>query len=125
FRYLVSGFLQIPVRSGLPSAVLGAGAVRFGFPLGRRGVFGSGTFTHCADAAPDMTRRIAIAAAFNFMALSARGFYGILATVASFVGGVKIGARAQARYSVDRDRFSARSAATSPSGVRELMVRRG
>ena len=39
-----SGFLQIPVRSGLPSAVFGAGAVRLGLPLGVRGVLGNGTF---------------------------------------------------------------------------------
>ena len=33
---------QIPERSGLPSAVLGAGAVRLGLPFGRRGTPGVG-----------------------------------------------------------------------------------
>src|SRR2546428_13560466 len=46
FKYLPSGFLQIPVRSGLPSRVLGAGAVRLGLPAAVRGMFGKGTFTH-------------------------------------------------------------------------------
>src|SRR5439155_15842197 len=48
-RYLPSGFLHRPVRSGLPSAVFGKGAERFGLPPGKRGVLGSGTFTHCAN----------------------------------------------------------------------------
>src|SRR5438094_974183 len=69
FRYLPSGFLQIPVRSGLPSGVFGTGAVRLGFPSGVRGVFGSGTFTH-------WRKRIAIAVAVKFI--------GIVATVAPF-----------------------------------------
>src|SRR5439155_1013431 len=40
---------QIPERSGLPSGVRGAGAVRFGFPSGIRGTPAVGYFSHCAD----------------------------------------------------------------------------
>src|ERR1051326_7239639 len=50
----------MPVRSGLPSGVLGAGAARFGLPSGVRGVFGSGTFTH-------WLKRITAAAAVRFI----------------------------------------------------------
>src|SRR5207253_7532685 len=59
-RYFPSGFLQRPERSGLPSGVLGAGAVRLGLPSGVRSVLGKGTFTHCV-------KRIAIAAAIAFI----------------------------------------------------------
>src|SRR6266850_889020 len=38
-----------PVRSGLPSAVRGAGAVRFGLPSAVRGMPGAGCFSHCAS----------------------------------------------------------------------------
>src|SRR5882762_8795255 len=65
-RYLPSGFLQIPVRSGLPSGVFGTGAVRLGFPSGVRGVFGSGTFTHWRT-------RIAIAVAVKFIGICGDG----------------------------------------------------
>src|SRR2546427_12162931 len=37
-----------PDRSGLPSAVRGAGAVRFGLPSAVRGMAGVGCVTHCA-----------------------------------------------------------------------------
>src|SRR5438128_6314185 len=37
-----------PERSGLPSAVRGAGAVRFGLASGVRGMPGVGYFSHCA-----------------------------------------------------------------------------
>src|SRR5438128_11421681 len=37
-----------PDRSGLPSAVRGAGAVRFGLPSAVRGMPGVGRSTHCA-----------------------------------------------------------------------------
>src|SRR4029453_15194118 len=46
-----------PVRSGLPSAVLGAGAETFGLPSAVRGVPGSGTWIHCACAAWDAPSR--------------------------------------------------------------------
>ena len=36
----------MPVKSGRPSGVFGAGAVKFGLPSGVRGVFGNGTSTH-------------------------------------------------------------------------------
>src|SRR5213078_367143 len=39
---------QIPDKSGLPSAVRGAGAARFGLPFGVRGMPGVGYFSHCA-----------------------------------------------------------------------------
>src|SRR6266850_5982741 len=42
--------LQTPVRSGLPSAVRGAGAAMLGAPSGRRGVPGAGYLSHCAAA---------------------------------------------------------------------------
>jgi len=38
----------MPVKSGLPSAVLGAGASYRMAPFASRGTFGSGTFPHCA-----------------------------------------------------------------------------
>src|SRR5437868_14793883 len=49
-RNLGFGF-QIPVRSGLPSAIFGAGAVRFGLPSGVRGTFGVLLASHCAETA--------------------------------------------------------------------------
>src|SRR5881396_788412 len=39
---------QIPDKSGLPSAVRGAGAARLGLPSALRGVPGVGYFSHCA-----------------------------------------------------------------------------
>src|SRR5881409_2149348 len=39
---------QIPDKSGLPSAVRGAGAARFGLPSALRGMPGVGYFSHCA-----------------------------------------------------------------------------
>ena len=50
----------MPVKSGRPSGVFGAGAVKFGLRSGVRGVFGNGTSTH-------WVRRIAIAAAIEFI----------------------------------------------------------
>src|ERR1041384_2136747 len=41
---------QMPERSGFPSAVCGTGAFRLGLPSAVRGVPGSGTLIHCADA---------------------------------------------------------------------------
>src|SRR5262245_1069814 len=64
-RYLPSGFRQIPVRSGLPSAAVGTGAVMLGLPSGVRGTLGSGTFTQCAS-------RIAIAASIEFIKQNVR-----------------------------------------------------
>src|SRR5215831_8244230 len=43
--------VQRPDKSGLPSAVLGAGASMFTWPLGRCGTAGLGRFSHCARAA--------------------------------------------------------------------------
>src|SRR5262245_44120343 len=43
------GFSQIPERSGLPSAVLGAGAVRLGLPSLVLGTPGAGKDGHCAS----------------------------------------------------------------------------
>src|SRR5206468_5637295 len=40
---------QTPERSGLPSAVLGAGALRFGRPSGNLGTAGVGYDGHCAE----------------------------------------------------------------------------
>src|SRR5580700_2615408 len=37
-RYFRPGSIQMPERSGVPSASFGAAAARFGFPLGRRGI---------------------------------------------------------------------------------------
>src|SRR5439155_16742341 len=37
-----------PVRSGLPSAARGAGALRFGLPSAVRGIPGVGRCSHCA-----------------------------------------------------------------------------
>src|SRR5207249_5797014 len=51
-----------PERSGLPSGVRGAGAVRFGLPSGVRGIPGVGCFSHCAvSGALSATVSIAIA----------------------------------------------------------------
>src|SRR5204862_321498 len=41
-RYFPSATLHMPLKSGLPSRVFGTGAVRLGFPSGRRGVFLTG-----------------------------------------------------------------------------------
>src|SRR5688572_21405380 len=49
----MSRLIQIPDRSGLPSAVRGAGAERFGLPSGPFGTFGVGCNGHCADSDED------------------------------------------------------------------------
>src|SRR2546426_12287743 len=46
--------IQSPDRTGLPSAVFGTGAERFGFPSGVRGMPAVGYFTHCAAASAVM-----------------------------------------------------------------------
>src|SRR5437762_3525291 len=46
--YLSEILCHIPDRSGLPSAVRGAGAVRFGLPSAVRGMPGVGYVNHCA-----------------------------------------------------------------------------
>src|SRR5437879_12649015 len=46
--YLSEILCHMPERSGLPSAVRGAGAVRFGLPSAVRGMPGVGWFSHCA-----------------------------------------------------------------------------
>ena len=50
FRMYPAGAFQIPEKSGLPSGNRGAGAARFGFPSGVRGIAVGGTFVHCAKA---------------------------------------------------------------------------
>src|SRR5215510_7470507 len=47
--YLAKILCQRPVRSGLPSAVRGAGAARFGLRSEVRGMPGAGYFIHCAS----------------------------------------------------------------------------
>src|SRR5215813_12633280 len=47
-EYFAEILCQIPDKSGLPSTVRGAGAVRFGLPLAVRGMPGVGYFSHCA-----------------------------------------------------------------------------
>src|SRR6266850_41375 len=49
-RYRGPAPLQMPDRSGLPSAVRGAGATRLGVPSARRGVPGVGYLSHWAAA---------------------------------------------------------------------------
>src|ERR1700720_1687762 len=46
--YLAEILSHTPERSGFPSAVRGAGAVRFGLPPEVRGMPGVGRFSHCA-----------------------------------------------------------------------------
>src|SRR5438093_327208 len=55
----LSAARQSPDRSGLPSTAFGAGADTIGLPSGVRGVFGSFTFTHCANAATFIAKTIA------------------------------------------------------------------
>src|SRR4029453_1593183 len=59
-EYFGDTLFHRPERSGLPSAVRGAGAVRLGFPSAVRGIPGVGTFSHCANAGvavhPAMTK---------------------------------------------------------------------
>ena len=45
-EYLGEILFHRPERSGLPSAVRGAGAARFGLPSGVRGMPGVGWFNH-------------------------------------------------------------------------------
>src|SRR2546425_423582 len=45
--------IQIPDKSGLPSAVLGVGASRIGSPLAVRGTPGVGYLGHCAESDDD------------------------------------------------------------------------
>src|SRR6266516_2024888 len=56
----LSAARQSPDRSGLPSTAFGAGADKIGLPSGVRGVFGSFTFTHCANAATFIAKTTAI-----------------------------------------------------------------
>ena len=44
---------HMPEKSGLPSAVRGAGALRFGFPFANRGTPAVGYFSHWADSVTD------------------------------------------------------------------------
>src|SRR5438128_10259360 len=56
----LSAARQSPDRSGLPSTAFGAGADKIGLPSGVRGVFGSFTFTHWANAATFIATTTAI-----------------------------------------------------------------
>src|SRR4051812_40109633 len=49
FRHGVSAVSQRPDRSGFPSAVFGAGALRLGFPSAVFGTPAVGYLNHCAD----------------------------------------------------------------------------
>src|SRR6185369_5116889 len=51
-------FSQIPERSGLPSAVRGAGAFRFGFPSAVFGTPGVGCSGHCAHSVTALANTI-------------------------------------------------------------------
>src|SRR5438093_13202872 len=53
---------HMPLRSGLPSAVRGAGADRFGLPSAARGTPGVGYSSHWAEPAPGNANHIIIAA---------------------------------------------------------------
>src|SRR5437667_2310347 len=61
--------IQIPDRSGLPSAVLGVGASRTGLPSAVRGTPGVGYFAHCAESGTDKAVAINPAAIVLFMIL--------------------------------------------------------
>src|ERR1051325_5664008 len=52
-----SSVSQIPERSGLPSAIRGAGAVRLGLPSASLGIPAVGYFSHCAPIGTDRTQR--------------------------------------------------------------------
>jgi hypothetical protein len=53
---------QIPERSGLPSAVLGVGAPKFGNPLGVFGTPAVGYFSHWLEASPGIAHKTTAAA---------------------------------------------------------------
>src|SRR5579863_4929890 len=55
-RYFALAVPQMPERSGLPSALRGAGAARFGLPSRVRGVPLPGTCNHCAAMAEHRTK---------------------------------------------------------------------
>src|SRR5215470_3552811 len=58
---ICNGAFHKPVKSGLPSAVRGAGAVRFGLPSVVRGIPGVGRFNHWAPTGiAKMAREIAV-----------------------------------------------------------------
>src|SRR5947207_13979980 len=58
---------QSPVMSGLPSAVFGAGADRFGLPSGVRGIPGVGYLIHCADTDTVVSRSAPMVSRLAFM----------------------------------------------------------
>src|SRR5438093_752716 len=62
--YLAKILCHRPERSGLPSGVRGAGAVRFGLPSGVRGMPAVGYFSHCAGSG-GVISQIANAAMIN------------------------------------------------------------
>src|SRR6185295_10839942 len=67
--------IQIPVKSGLPSALRGAGAVRIGLPSLPRGILLSLSF-HCADNGNrDVSSEIAINCVLVIMDLLPGGLY--------------------------------------------------
>src|SRR5437879_4287431 len=60
---------QMPEKSGLPSRERGAGAVRFGLPLARRGMPSVRFFRNCADASGCAMTHARLAAARTRLAL--------------------------------------------------------
>src|SRR5713101_943003 len=56
---LLSSGAHIPEKSGLPSAVLGTGASRFGVPLVLRGAPAVGYFSHCANTGVEIAQNSA------------------------------------------------------------------
>ena len=57
--YLSEALLHNPERSGLPSAVRGAGAFRSGLPSAVRGIPGVGRCSHCAESGSVAMSKIA------------------------------------------------------------------
>src|ERR1700686_359976 len=83
-KYLTPAVSQMPDRSGLPSAVFGAGADRFGFPSGVRGTPGVGEFSHCAESGTHVERRttkVRIYLKFSMLASSSKQVYTLLLNV--------------------------------------------
>src|SRR5205085_5264708 len=68
--YLLLLGSHTPDRSGLPSGNRGAGAERFGFPSGVRGMLARGTFTHWAWTGAHARARAAMEEAIIFFIFS-------------------------------------------------------
>src|SRR5689334_488449 len=70
---------QMPDKSGCPSGALGAGALRFGLPLGSRGMPGVGYPIHCPAAMPNAMSAISRIERGKHTAMSARKLGGMRA----------------------------------------------